>query len=189
MLGLRRKKWTLIKAVIAVPVLYFSVIGFVMTISGRGIPEVRLGDDDESSLHRRDLQQVLGGGGGAAPDAAELKNWDAKFHNPDNNPGAAQRIRTKAPPVAPRDPLIPPVDLHVEHDDHVAEQIRENDRRRKQMRRDGKLTYNAAAPADAAAAADGAGAGGGGFKVTHPPDYRADAPGESQRVSDVSVWL
>ena len=166
-LGMKRKKSTLIKVVIAVPVLYFSVVGFLVTISGRGIPDVRT-SDDLSLLHKRDLLNNEHGGAGGA----EQLKWDAK--NAEHHP----RHATHAPPGLQRDPLVPPVDLHVEHDDHVAKLIQENDRRRSQLRHQQQRVNEDSArhKLDVKAADPNA------FKVTNPPGYDPNAPGKQTEI-------
>ena len=156
----KRKKGTLIKAVIAIPIIYFSIVGLLVTISGRGIPEVI---NDDLSAHKRDLLHADHGAAAAAP----VDKWDEVFHNPEQ--------RRTMPPQ--RDPLIPPVDQHVENDDHIARQIQLNDRKRHELRRQQEEQRHSAYGAGAILKPDLSANDPNVFHVTHPPNYNAKAPG------------
>ena len=168
-MAFRRSRHSWVKAVLAIPVLYFSVVGLLVTISGRGIPDMTKNDETGSYLQKREN-----------PLPVHDKNdpIDEQFHNKDDMAQHQWGANTLRPPVKHEDPLIPPFDSHVE-DEHIQKLLQENDAKRRELRQqreemEGQKVIQK--PGDGLGEGGENPAPGGGdpnalFVPTKPPDY------------------
>ena len=124
-LKMKRTRISALKLVVALPLAYFTFVGVLTTLTGRGLmPDANLdadGIDDPSFNHKRDLLHD--------------SDWDKRFHNPEHYPD-----KSRKPDIVRQNPLQPPVDRYVDRDEHIVRRIREDHLQREQeLRREKDL--------------------------------------------------
>ena len=124
---MKRSRISTVKLIIALPLAYFTIVGVLTTLTGRGfLPDNTADTGDPLQMGNRDLLHN-----------DDLNKWDKNFHNPLHYP---DKMESRKPHVAHQNPLQPPVDRYVDRDAHIVQRIQQDNRQREeQLRREKNL--------------------------------------------------